>query len=508
MKYSEYQNNVFNFVSNKDNKNAVISAVAGSGKTTTIVEAAKRIPKNKKVLFLAFNKVIANELQERLKDYRNIECKTLHSHGLQSLKNVYKFIRVLSCNRFYKLITETNITESNILNADSENTLIYAFNRNCLNLLDKCRINLIKNGDTEQIEKIADMYNIECVADEIQFVNKMLKDVYTFNEKTKAIDFTDMLTLPCQKEFEKYINKYDFIFIDECQDLSKAQRELMLKSLKPNGRFIAVGDRKQAINGFAGASCDSFDLLANIPNTTELPLSVNYRCGKNIIKLAQEIVPDIQYFENSIDGQVNNLTSLNGLKNGDMVLCRITSPLVSLCLDLWKKGIKAYVKGNDIADGLISLIIKQKVKTISALYNRLTIEQENLMKKLEAKNIKNIETSSQFLAFKDKVECIEAIAETCKTNSINELLKKFETLFSDSNDKDKICLSTVHKSKGLEADNVWIILPELLPWKRKNQKDWEYEQEINLQYVAYTRAKKVLNFVNLSKEQLLKELRK
>ena len=77
-------------------------------------------------------------------------------------------------------------------------------------------------------------------------------------------------------------------------------------------------------------------------------------------------------------------------------------------------------------------------------------------------------------------------------------------MFKDIENNKAVCLSTVHKAKGLEADNVWIILPDKLPLNRKNQKAWEKEQEFNLKYVAYTRAKKVLNLVNLSKEELMK----
>jgi superfamily I DNA/RNA helicase len=54
----------------------------------------------------------------------------------------------------------------------------------------------------------------------------------------------------------------------------------------------------------------------------------------------------------------------------------------------------------------------------------------------------------------------------------------------------------------LEADNVWIIVPDKLPLRFKGQQDWEFQQELNLCYVAYTRAKKVLTFVDLNEEEL------
>jgi superfamily I DNA/RNA helicase len=96
---------------------------------------------------------------------------------------------------------------------------------------------------------------------------------------------------------------------------------------------------------------------------------------------------------------------------------------------------------------------------------------------------------------------LQVIAES--VTSIKELISKLEAIFSD-NEKDSITLSTIHKCKGLEADNVVIVIPNKLPLVWKNQLDWQFEQEMNLKYVAITRAKKKLYFVNLDEDQLKK----
>ena len=77
---------------------------------------------------------------------------------------------------------------------------------------------------------------------------------------------------------------------------------------------------------------------------------------------------------------------------------------------------------------------------------------------------------------------------------MEELVEKINSIFS-GNKEDAIQLSTVHKAKGLEADNVFILCPSLMPSKIA-KKDWEWETEKNLIYVAYTRAKKSLNFLS------------
>lgn len=492
--WSEYQMNVFDAVA-EGKTNIAVSAVAGSGKTTTIVEAAKRVPKDKQVLFLAFNKIIANELSERLADESNVTCSTLHAHGLKALKSFKVQVDKFAAPNF----GNTCLMESEVLSIDSETQYILPFKKNCIKLYDMARINLVHSGEVQVLYNLCATYNIEPIADEIKVINTLLATAYDIKKK---IDFTDMLTLPLQDGVKRFIPKYDIIFIDECQDLSKAQRELMLASLKPDGKFIAVGDRNQAINGFAGASCDSFDLLANIDNTVELPLSVNYRCGKDIIKLAKNIVPQITAFDGNEKGVVEEVMDMKKVQAGDMVLCRKTAPLVSLCLKLLANGRKAFVKGSDIGEGLLNLVTKMKAKNINFLFQKLDKEKEVLLKKLQVRYKDSADSCPSFVSFCDKVQCIEAIAETC--TSLAQLKEKIKDLFADKDIKRYIQLSTVHKSKGLEADSVFIILPDCLPMTWKNQQQWELEQELNLKYVAITRAKKNLYIVNVSKENLLK----
>ena len=212
MEFSKYQKEVFNFVNN-GNGNAVISAVAGSGKTTTIVNAAKLVPSNKKVLFLAFNKNIVEELSQRLQSCYNVKCSTSHAHGLQAIKKVYKYVRIFNGNRFFKDVTQCSVTESEILSVDSPQTLVYAFNKNSLKLLDLCRINLVKNGDIESIEKLVDMYNIEIVADEVNFVNKLLS--ISVDDNFSAIDIALVNLREGTTAFIKIGSPYGFVVSDK-----------------------------------------------------------------------------------------------------------------------------------------------------------------------------------------------------------------------------------------------------------------------------------------------------
>ena len=499
MAWSKYQEAIFDFIKNQ-NGSLVVNAVAGSGKTTTIVQGAKIASEmNKSVLFLAFNKSIATELSKRMEG-TGIECKTLHSHGFRAIQKKLQYKCKVDDKKWNKYVLDNKEILLNNLSEEDENH-IDAYISETIKLLNLARINLIKNNDFESLEGIVEHHNLIIDNQQLTIVNNILGFCYRLDS---VVDFTDMVVLPSFDYLNRYLPKYDIIFVDEAQDLSTAQRELVLKSLKPNGRFVAVGDRQQAINGFAGADVDSFNTLADIAGN-ELPLSVCYRCGKKIIEKAKEIVPQIEAFENSPDGEVVSQTDMKDIKIGDMVLSRKSAPLVGLCLRLIAKGNAAVIKGKDISEGLKAMIKRGNCKNVETLLTRLNKEIDKVKKKLEKKkekgNLKgDIENQPEYVNVVDKVNCIKIISENCKT--VEDIILKLDSLFDDTKNDKVITLSTIHKAKGLEADNTYIILPGNIPMTYKDQQQWEYEQELNLKYVAITRAKKRLIWVNLDEKGL------
>ena len=146
---------------------------------------------------------------------------------------------------------------------------------------------------------------------------------------------------------------YDWVYIDEAQDLSLCSTQLFLKCIKRGGRFVAIGDDLQAINMFAGSSEDAFNFMKNYPNTTLFELPISYRCAKNIIKFANNFVADIFARENAPDGIVAENCHIRDIKEGDMVLCRSKAPLINLYIKLLRKNMNCYIKGQDIGANLI-----------------------------------------------------------------------------------------------------------------------------------------------------------
>ena len=251
------------------------------------------------------------------------------------------------------------------------------------------------------------------------------------------------------------------------------------------------------IYGFTGADVDSFNNLVNTPNTTKLPLSVCYRCGKNIIDVAKTVVPHLEAREGAPDGVVDFQGTLSQIKSGDMVLCRNTAPLVKLCLSFIASGRKAYVKGSDIGKNLIGIIDKSKTDNLEDFTKYLTKEYGKILEQIARKekglSDQGIKEHPKARLFAEKMIILTTIANSKnEIRSTQDIKKEIENIFKD--EEGGVCFSTIHKSKGLEADNVHIIEPGLMPSKYA-KKDWQKVQEENLRYVAYTRAKKHLGII-------------
>lgn len=256
-----------------------------------------------------------------------------------------------------------------------------------------------------------------------------------------------------------------------------------------------IGTRNcQAIYMFAGAESDSFDQIKNYFGAKELPLTFCYRCPESVILEAQKIVPQIECPPGTKAGIVDTITEEQFdkmLTPGDMVVCRLTAPLVKLCFELIKRRIPAKVKGRDIG-ATIANAVKQIMKRetdMSKFPNLMYRWQENQLGMLREK----LGSEDQQESVNDRVAVLEICYAMFSPNSPNGFVEDIKSLFND--DQSPITLCTVHRAKGLENDRVFIIRPDKLPLVRKNQTQAQINQEMNLKYVAITRAKNELYFV-------------
>lgn len=496
-KPSEYQQKIFDFVT-KGIGNAVINAKAGSGKTTTLVEAMKLIPKKEKALFVAFNKSIEQELSVRLKDYDNVDVKTYHGLGFTLLRNALYKTKSVRVNEYkYTSFINNNLhilsPDSELLNKDDLRT----FKNNLKQIVDFCRFNLASSD--KEILDVCKKYSITPILNECEIVPAILDWGKTHTEE---IDYTDMIWFCIEKDIKTRTYKYDYIFIDEAQDSSIMQQALIKKCFKRGSRFIAIGDDFQCINAFAGADQDAFKKFQKEPNTTVFELPITYRCPKAIVRHVREAVGvDIDAKENAIEGSINYDVNPYDPKNNDMVLCRNTAHLVKLYMKYNRINKKSYLKGRNIAESFKTVLLQTGQDYLSRdmitdgvfprLYERLfdMINKEIAITGIDYEDVVN---TRQIMDFIDTIKALEALSEGIVWK--DDLIAKIDTIFTD-NDKEGVCLSTIHKAKGLEADNVYILCSSLMPSKHAKKK-WEIISEDNLIYVAITRARKTLNYIS------------
>lgn len=491
---SKYQQGIFDFIQH-GNGNAVINALAGSGKTSTIVNAVKLIPSTCNALFIAFNKEIVKELEKKLEGVKNVQVKTLHSLGfLMIRRNLGTNIEIDEYK--YRTFIKKNIKQLSSADFDKMTTkLIQQYTDNVIQLCDLGRYNLAQCE--KDLLQVSARHDIPIIDDECNAVLNVLK---WGKENTTSIDFTDMVWLPYELTLNPIGLQYDYIFIDECQDLNAAQRELFLRCFRRGTRFIAVGDKKQAIYSFAGADAKSFAKLQSLPNTTTLPLPISYRCPKKVVNLANQFVDTMECREGAPDGEIVYNVSIKDIHDGDMVLCRTKMPLIKLYMRYLRMGVKSYVRGQDIGLNLLRMVDKteqimlnvslQKDGVFARLYDDLFEERNRLMIK-RGMDLEDATLSNQIMNKYDSIKALEILAEGL--TSARDLHDRIENVFAES--ADGVCLSTIHKAKGLEANNVYILCKTLMPSRLATQ-DWEKEQEQNLMYVAYTRAKYKLGFVS------------
>ena len=544
MEFTEEQKKVFNFVKYESN-HGIIDAVAGSGKTTTIIESASFIDPEKKVLFCAFNRSIKQEIQSRFteKGLDRITVKTMHALGYDILKsnsrNDYSFDNF----KYTKLIEaylKNNPEHSlfpllklNGLSPDAENKreqyqvkkFVTSFKLILAEINTKYRLTLTKDNFEDFKEMVLHFNLFEDVNTKSKKFEEELEHYYDANkfllnkgnsmaENQQIIDFTDMLFLPFA--FSLYPKTtFDLLFIDECQDLSYSQIACALKYLKKDGRILSVGDPSQSIYGFAGADIESYNKLGEIPNTVELTLSKCFRCPDNVIELAQNFREDIYPFVPKA-GEIYKIPfeeAVSKVKPGNLVISRVKNPLLEMLFMLIDRGISVEVHEDDI---------KEVINSIRFIFTREELKKDDVLSIVDDvrsrnhyfidKNAKNIDDKEERELFikserqllESKIQMIsKQSAQHLDVDSIDELLKKIQRLISGN--EDAVKLSTIHKAKGLENDTVFILGYDTLPLYRDGQMEWEKRQERNLKYVALTRAKHELYLVDSKKVKLDKE---
>jgi superfamily I DNA/RNA helicase len=474
--WSEYQQAVFEAVSEPATP-LLVQAVAGSGKTTTIIEAMNYAPGSS--LFMAFNKSIAEDIRSKASSG---DVKTLNAlgHGLWRQNHPEA-----------KLDTrKSEIILRKLLSGEDYKLYGYSLQR---------VVGLAKNSafgvppghqdsvptvfeePAERFEELIDAYGFDIPADRIEYLSAVAaKALCISTSDLETFDFDDQLYMPAfwHRKYPIYSN----VFVDECQDLSPIQHTMLYRLQERGARIVAVGDRHQAIYGFRGAMTNSMERLKNRFKMKELPLSISYRCPQLVILEAQVYCPTIYARPGAPIGVVNNLESDPPIYPTSLIVCRNNAPLF--------KSVLRHVRAKEPCRVLSNFLDSFQ----GFIHSFKCTESKDLQKKLDLWYKKETDASKD-KGFRSKIEALRDKYETlslfcAEFQSVAEIIDCVKRLATGNRGPT---FATIHKAKGLEHERVFILRPDLLPspWAESPE---QVQQEENLLYVAITRSAGELTF--------------
>jgi DNA helicase-2/ATP-dependent DNA helicase PcrA len=501
---SELQHNFYDVITDTS-ESILLVAVAGSGKSTSIAWSTVCIPSSKTVQILMFGNRTAKDMKKKMEEIRvntglplrHIRVSTFHGLGFSALSYWLRQrdIEVQDLDQHKHKVR--NILKKKLSEADY--AMYGTFVRELVGKAKGCGLGIpgmvddVLDAWYEMIDHYGMVLDSQDAKVEraIDIARKTLRFSTLQAEHEGIIDFDDMLYCPLLFRCRFY--PLDVIYGDEMQDTNEVRREIMRRALKPGGRVICVGDPKQSIFGFTGATNNAMELIKKQFKCREMMLNVSYRCPQVVAEQVKHLVPYFKVHEKNVRGDIFdvNLDELLPVLNerGDAILCRNVAPIVSLAFKLIARGKACHVLGSEIGKGLASLVKRMEADTIPALEGKIKQWCEAEV----ARHIAN-DHEDRAAAVQDKVDCILVMCENLPESmkSVDGLLKRIDALFQD--EENTLCLSSIHKAKGREWDNVTVYMPELSPSPRA-KKAWEMEQEENLIYVRDTRCTKLLMFL-------------
>ncbi|TXH47402.1 MAG: hypothetical protein E6Q97_27280 [Desulfurellales bacterium] len=543
---SRYQQVIFDAVASS-RQPLVIEATAGSGKTTTLTDICTRLAP-RRCLVVAFNKAVAETLTTRLPP--NAKARTLHSFGLAAWKRQrpdvvvnprkvdmlieaevkaerlppkmsYKVSRLVKLARTHGLVPNVPDEQGRYLGASATapQPLAAAFGTWVMESI---------MPDTQdawgELGARFDVLGSTPIASLLPHCRRVLHSSIFY---AHVIDYDDMLYLPTLTTGLQWHVDADVVLVDELQDLDQLQRKLVTKIAKAGAQFVGVGDSRQAIYSFRGAgSADgktAIELIADELSATRLPLSICYRCPTSHLTMARWVEPRIEARDGAdvgtllrygddgvlccdaphlhdldcdcLRGNEEALATEPALyQPGDVIVSRAKAPLVKVAYWLLRRGVKAMILGRDIGQELHSYLISHvkygETVSVPVLIERI---QKSTAKLVEAA----VRADEDVDELTDRRDVLVAVLR--QSGRVDKAITALNEIFGAERRLDAVCLSTIHKFKGGEADRVWWLdyhKPDLESPRLKHE--WQRREAENLRFVASTRSRSFLGLIKSS----------
>lgn len=496
-------------------KNVVITACPGSGKTTIMV-----------------NK-IRNELPI-LKDYQGVIAITFTVKASQELEKRCKSGGFNLKSSFIGTIDHFVLSE-----------IIYPFANRVFghteHKLECKKYNDIEDRFKSSLPDLEDNETILTTSDYESYQFEFLSHYQNGFILLEAVGVIANHILSTSIACQRYIvAKYTSIYLDEYQDSSEPQHKLFLNLLSLGLRATAVGDEKQSIYEWRGSSSKYIRELVNLTDKFEHHVvDINHRCHPSIVNYANRLyhnnskllyTEEMRVYRRCFEGtQIDLVNQLNSYipqtaKNFNIenlsniaILVRNNRSLnylinnLTLPLRVYKDDDLTLINTGHalLYKGLLKYYFDPKclvndIFEINRFKSSLTTSEFNNVRKL----INELRNKSELVLVDSLKNVVSGLTGTVGSEQELQALNNILESDEDKNQykpssTEELQVMTLHKSKGLEFDIVFHL--DLYEWVfpyRRYTGNWDevvyptWNQELNLHYVGITRAREACLLVN------------
>jgi hypothetical protein len=406
---------------------AVVQAYAGTGKTTTLFEYAKKW-RNVKILYLAYNKVLADESQEKFKDLPHVTVTTIHALAKK------KYEEVLG-----RPIDIDNVSLKELMHnlpAEAARRLLSDFVRYCA-------------SDTTQEPESPD-------------VSKL------FKEKTPHDGYLKKFQL-----LRPQLSEFDVIMLDEVQDCTDCILDIVL-SQTGHAACLFVGDVYQKIYGFRHVNSPFRYILERARNARLYYLSVSFRFGFDLMRFTNMFLRKKYNEQRGFSKTLVGNTKLcvgSDFFHGLVVVCRYNISVYKLLFEIAARGMNVHVVGKKIDFQKEITFAKDLLFLQAGNLDEITSPKVTRFESLQS--LQDFHNATQNTKWKNRLQLLATHGEG--------LVDLWETAERQNHiTHDSVRLITAHQSKGSEYDHVMVY----------DDFVGSSEDAHNTLYVAMTRAKK------------------
>ena len=485
----------------------------GTGKTTKLISIVKQELEDgtrpEDIAFVSFSRKAADEARTRAASALSMNAdqmvwfRTLHSMAFQYLGlNSQRVLKGADFTQLGNLLGLEFSSNSSLSMADGQ---LFSPGKGGDAYLSMIQLARVRGVSLEQ--QFSDTNNRRLHYQQLKLVAEVLRD---YKRDTGKLDFVDMI--------EDFIAqgegpRLEVLIVDEAQDLAPLQWRMVHEVLRPRAkRIYFAGDDDQCIYSWMGVNVRDF-LNASDHKTV---LDKSYRLPRNIYNIADALVNRVVVRQPKVWSPVNeaghvvwhhDIMDLN-LNSGEwLILARTNYIANKIAADLKEQGHLFWREGSgwSISPNVLTGIevwhklCKGLTATATELKTLSTLLKSDIVTKSGRKNLATLDNETPY--------ALDDVKENFSTSDLKEKLwhevlkvAERERIYITSvrrrgekilTDKPRIKISTIHKAKGGEADNVALLLDS----SRACAESEDQDGEVRTFYVGMTRAKKALHII-------------